>query len=277
MALNFPSNPLNGDTYMSNGTIWQYDGVAWNIAPSSSAVFPNTFGSISVSGIGNIIASSSADTLAIVPGNNISLSTDDQTNTLTISSSDTFSFNVAADDSTQRIISSNETIKFVGGAGIDTSSDAEGNITITSTASSASFGGLADADTANLSIDQIYEQAIVRFTLDNVGTTAYTFAPHYSSNNPNVYVISGTTVAFNLDAIPSLPFEIQDPTGSAISAGLVHVASNGTISLGANAQGKSSGTLYWRIAENISGTYRYECQLYPAMFGTITIKRLSLI
>jgi hypothetical protein len=43
---------------------------------------------------------------------------------------DTFSFNVAADDSTQRVISNNELIKFTGAGGITTSSDAEGNITI---------------------------------------------------------------------------------------------------------------------------------------------------
>jgi hypothetical protein len=42
-----------------------------------------------------------------------------------------FSFSVAADDSTQRVISNNELIKFTGAGGITTSSDAEGNITIT--------------------------------------------------------------------------------------------------------------------------------------------------
>lgn len=43
----------------------------------------------------------------------------------------TYSFNVAADDSTVREISSEETIKFIGASGITTSSDTEGNITIT--------------------------------------------------------------------------------------------------------------------------------------------------
>ena len=41
-----------------------------------------------------------------------------------------FSFSVAADDSTQRLISNNELIKFIGAGGITTASDAEGNITI---------------------------------------------------------------------------------------------------------------------------------------------------
>ena len=43
----------------------------------------------------------------------------------------TFDFNVAADDSTQRTVSSGETIKFIGAGTVTTSSDAEGNITIT--------------------------------------------------------------------------------------------------------------------------------------------------
>lgn len=279
MALNFPTNPANGDTYTSNGTTWQYDGVAWNIAPSSSAAFPNAFGTVSVPGIGNISSNLSRDTLNIVPGENINLAVNDQTNSLTISSiiPDLYSFAIAADDSTQRSVFLGETIKIIGGPGIDTSSDNEGNITITSTASTSSFNGLSDVDLVNLSIDQIYSQCAIKFKLDNVGTSAYTFAPHYSANNPNIYVISGTTIGFDLNAIPSLPFELQDATGTAITANITHVATNGTISTGANAQGRSSGTLYWTIPENLSGTYRYECQLYPAMFGTITIKRLSLI
>jgi hypothetical protein len=43
----------------------------------------------------------------------------------------TYQFSVAADDSTQRVISTDEVIKFVGAGGITTASDAEGNITIT--------------------------------------------------------------------------------------------------------------------------------------------------
>jgi len=51
----------------------------------------------------------------------------------------TYSFNVAADDSTLRTISSDETVKFTGAGGITTASDAEGNITITG----PSLAGLA--------------------------------------------------------------------------------------------------------------------------------------
>jgi hypothetical protein len=48
-----------------------------------------------------------------------------------VSNADTFSFSVAADDSTLQTISNNESIKFIGSGTVTTSSDAEGNITIT--------------------------------------------------------------------------------------------------------------------------------------------------
>ena len=50
----------------------------------------------------------------------------------------TYQFSVAADDSTQRVISTDEVIKFIGAGGITTSSDAEGNITITGAGGSVS-------------------------------------------------------------------------------------------------------------------------------------------
>jgi len=52
-----------------------------------------------------------------------------------------FSFNIAGDDSTQRIISLDETVKFIGAGGISTASDAEGNITITATSAPTITGG----------------------------------------------------------------------------------------------------------------------------------------
>ena len=54
-----------------------------------------------------------------------------------------FSLNVAADDSTQRSISSGNLIKFIGAGGVTTSSDADGNITITggATTGSVTFAG----------------------------------------------------------------------------------------------------------------------------------------
>ncbi len=45
----------------------------------------------------------------------------------------TYSWYIAADDSTQRLVSSDNVIKIIGGTGISTTSDSDGNITITAT------------------------------------------------------------------------------------------------------------------------------------------------
>ena len=188
--------------------------------------------------------------------------------------SSAFNLIVTGDDSTQRIIQSGEILQIEGGDGITTSSDAEGKITITASAT-GTFIDLTESTTANLTIDKIYEPAIAMLRVDNVGTSAYTFLSHYSGSNPTIYAISGTTIAFDLDNIPGHPFEIQDNTLTALTSNLVHVSSNGTVSTNSAAQGKSSGTLYWRIPEGSPGTYVYQCQNHPSMFGSITVKDLS--
>ena len=119
--------------------------------------------------------------------------------------------------------------------------------------------------------------AIAMLTVNNTGTSAYTFNSHYTGNNPTVYGLAGTTLAFDLTNATGHPFEIQDPTSNPYNTGLVHVDTDGTVTTGSNAQGKSSGVLYWQIPESISGTYRYQCQSHIAMVGGISIKRLSVI
>ena len=56
----------------------------------------------------------------------------------------TYSFNVAADDSSLKTINTNETVKFIGAGGITTASDAEGNITITGTTTAISWGDITN-------------------------------------------------------------------------------------------------------------------------------------
>lgn len=281
MALNFPSNPTLNQEYTSGNTTWKWNGIAWNVSMTSTQNQNNSYGIVSVNGQSSLVANSPSDVLNIIAGDNIILTTDPSTDTVTISSQvgeggSTVVFRVAADDSTVRDVNIGETIQFIAGAGVDISSDVEGNITISSSAAAGTFQALSDANTANLTIDKIYEPAIVMLRVDNTGTSAYTFS-HYSGNNPTIYALAGTTIAFDLDAIPGHPFEIQDALGNPYNTGLVHVTSDGTVSTGASAQGKSNGTLYWRVPEGISGGYRYQCQSHAPMVGAITVKRLSVI
>ena len=96
----------------------------------------------------------------------------------------------------------------------------------------------------------------------------------YSGDNPAIYAISGTTIAFSLQQSASHPFLLQTNTGSwanITTANLIHVSTSGVVSTGSSAQGQTSGTLYWKIPISVSGTFRYICQAHSSMVGVITV------
>ena len=143
----------------------------------------------------------------------------------------------------------------------------------------ATFSGTTDATTASLTIDEIAYSAITRLEVTASGTSAYLFT-QYTGNNPTVYAISGTTIAFNIQSGGAHPFQIRTavaPGGAAYDTGLLHVATDGSLTTGSNAQGKTSGTLYWRIPVGTTGNYAYQCTNHTAMQGVITIKDIAAI
>lgn len=234
----------------------------------------NSFATISVPGQNNIIAESSTDILNIIPGNDIEIITTGKN--IIINSRADFTISVAADDSTIRSVSAGESIKFIGSGSVTTSSDAEGNITITGATAATNFSSLTDVATATMTVDQIYLPCITMLYVTNNATTAYRFDQYGTSNNPTVYAISGTTIAFEL-AATGHPFLIQTPAGENYNTGLIHVATNGTVSTEAAAQGKDSGVLYWKIPIGTTGNYRYQCGSHVAMVGNISIKNFVSI
>jgi hypothetical protein len=149
------------------------------------------------------------------------------------------------------------------------------------TGASGTFSGTTDATAASLTIDEVAYSAIARLTVTPNGTSAYLFDSHYSGDNPTIFALGGATIAFNLVGLGSHPFQIQEDTGSGftnIVSGLVHVGTDGTISLDADAQAKTSGTLYWNVPVTAaSNGYRYICSVHSVMTGTITHKSLSAI
>ena len=96
-----------------------------------------------------------------------------------------------------------------------------------------------------------------------------------NTEDPTIYAISGTTIAFKINSGSNHPFQIETSGGSAYNNGLVHVALDGTVSTGSSAQGKVSGTLYWKVPSNISGNYAYQCTVHSSMRGTIVVKAIS--
>lgn len=136
----------------------------------------------------------------------------------------------------------------------------------------STLSGLTEVALADLDVHDIaYPAAAVHVMTPN-NTSAYRSDYYGTTDNPTMYVNAGETIAFDLtDVTGSHPFQIQTTGGSAYNTGLIHIAPDGTKTLGSNAQGKTSGVLYWKVPGSISGDYEYICTSHSAMKGTITI------
>ena len=228
------------------------------------------------------MADSATDTLTLVAGTGITITTDASTDTITITNSgaaqNTFSTVAVTGQSNVVADSSTDTLTIAAGTGISITTDAgTDTVTITSTVATGAtaFTGLSDA--GSLTVDRFYLPAITMLDVTANGVSAYRFDQYGTTDDPTIYAINATTIAFNLAGASSHPFLIQDNTGTNYNIGLVHVTTSGVVTTGAAAQGKSSGTLYWKIPDSISGNYRYQCQSHAGMVGTITIKNFGSI
>lgn len=266
----------------SNITVTRTDANTITIA-STGISGGNSFETISVAGQNNVVAESSTDTLTLAAGTGISITTDETTDTITITNSspavsqNVFSTIAVSGQTSVVADSSTDTLTFAAGTGISITTNAETDtITLTNTVTAiTNFSALTDASTSSLTVDKFYLPAITALNVTNSGAIAYLF-DQYSGNNPQIYAINGTTIAFRLN-VTGHPFLIQDNTGNNYSIGLVHVSADGTVVTGASAQGQTSGTLYWKVPTSISGNYRYQCSIHGAMVGTITIKAIASI
>jgi len=163
------------------------------------------------------------------------------------------------------------------GTGISITTNAgTDTINISSTLAAATFATLTDSIAAGLTVDKFYLPAITVLSVTNSGASAYRFDQYGTTNNPTVYAINATTIAFNLN-VSGHPFLIQNGAGTNYNTGLFHVSTTGVVSTGASAQGQTSGTLYWKIPDSISGGYRYQCSAHVAMVGSISIKTFASI
>lgn len=119
-------------------------------------------------------------------------------------------------------------------------------------------------DVANAAYNQAntsYLPSVTRLDVTNSGASAYRFDQYGSAvDDPTLYVRAGETIAFNLNNAGH-PFAIRVSDGGAnYDTGLTHVATDGTVSTGSSAQGKVSGTLYWKVPSTLGGnTYVYQC------------------
>ena len=116
-------------------------------------------------------------------------------------------------------------------------------------------------------------EGITQLSVTNSGASAYLF-DQYSGNNPSIYVGAGETLSFNLN-VSGHPFVIRESSGGAnTSAGLTHISTTGVVTTGADAQGKISGVLFWKVPFSLVGsTYVYQCTIHGGMVGNIVIQQ----
>jgi len=250
---------------------------------ATTASTSTSFNTISVAGQVDVVAESVNDRLTFAAGTGITITTNTNNDTVTITNSGTISSTFAniavAGQTTVVADSGNDTLTIAAGSGITVTTDATTDtITIVNSKPAIeNLSGLTDISSASLTVDKIYLPAMTMLNVTNNSASAYRFDQYGSSNNPTIFVISGTTVAFNLQA-SGHPFLLQDNTLTNISTGLVHVSTTGVVSTGSSAQGKDSGTLYWKIPASLGGVnYAYQCSLHGVMVGTITIKGIASI
>jgi plastocyanin len=245
------------------------------------------FQTIAVDGQTSVVADSATDTLTLVAGTGVAITTNASTDTITVTNSSpnipqnvfsTVNFNgtdYVADTTT-------DTLRIDAGRFISMTHDAANDTVSVGVATDMNWADLSSIGAwiylgDGMTIDKVAFQAITRLHVTNIGQIYYFDTDgQYTGANPTIYAISGTTIAFNLN-VNGHPFLIQNSGGTNYSTGLVHVFYNGVVSTGAAAQGKIFGTLYWKIPANISGTYRYQCSAHALMQGNIVIKDIAAI
>ena len=142
-------------------------------------------------------------------------------------------------------------------------------------ASTTRFESAAESGTAAAR----YEDATLRLSVTPNGSSSYRFTSHYgTTDNPSLYTRQGQTIGFDLAGLSGAhPFALQTSSGAyvsgnRISTGLTHVATDGTVTTGLNAQAKTSGVLYYEVPSDGITVY-YVCTAHSAMNGTLFVKQ----
>jgi hypothetical protein len=147
---------------------------------------------------------------------------------------------------------------------------------VANSASSYANGAFTSANASSNLALSFSSTTILEVT--NSGSAYYIFSQYDSLQNPNVSTFSATTLGFKLN-VSGHPFHIRLGDNTAdYNTGLVHVDTTGTLSYGSSAQGKVSGTLFWRIPHNAVGNYKYRCvNNTSVMIGDINVANTAAV
>jgi hypothetical protein len=270
-----------GTTGTRDATTFLRGDNTWATVSGGSGTASDSFATIAVAGQSSVVADSSTDTLTIVAGVGIAITTNAGTDSITItnsvSASNAFETIAVSGQSSVVAESSTDTLTLSAGTGISITTNADTDtVTITNTVSAGATAFTGLSDSAGLTVDKFYLPAITMLAVTNNSFSSYRFDQYGTADNPTIYAINGTTIAFNLNA-SGHPFLIQNGAGVNYNTGLIHVSTGGAVTTGSSAQGKDSGTLYWKIPTDISGGYRYQCSSHAPMVGSILVKAFSTL
>ena len=249
---------------------------------------------------GTTTANSTTDTLTVAGGSNITTQVSGDTVTINYTgdpnsgeeNQNAFT-NVASDSGTAVADSKTDTLTIAGGTNITTA--VAGDTVTINYSGTNTLASLTDTDTSGAiagnvlvyngsswvdhgqTVDQMAYPAITTLTVTADSFNGYKFDQYGNTEDPTIYCLAGATIAFKLSGLGSHPFLIQTSGGVNYDNGLLHVETTGAESTGSSAQGKTSGTLYWKVPANVSGNYQYRCSSHGAMQGTIVIKSMASI
>ena len=280
-----------GDTLTliaGTGIALSTDNSADSITVTNSAQATTAFSTIAVTGTNAIAADSATDTLTFNAGPNIQLASDVANDTITISASavtqETYKSIAVSGQNTLTADQSDDTVTFVEGSGI-TITTSSTNDTITFAAGAATFDPRSASARTFWVQTPVYDYVISNtyHAVDTIAVTGNNLGGG-TAVSPTIYLIGGHTYGFALDC-SSHGFVIKTSSGEGVTGntsnaydtGLRHIDTLGTWSYGSNAQGKTSGTLFWTVPQVISGNYIYQCTAHANMHGIMKVVDITTL
>jgi hypothetical protein len=110
--------------------------------------------------------------------------------------------------------------------------------------------------------------SINRMLVTSQSNSVFNFSG-YSGNNPVLYALSGTTISFDLTSA-GVTFNLLDSSNTALANNLAYISPLEVYYTAGDAQGQSTGVLYWQIPVEANGVYHYQSS-NTSMYGNINI------
>ena len=220
----------------SNVTITP-DSTSDTLTIAASSVTQDTYKNIAVSGQNSLTADQPGDTVTLVEGTGITITTN----------------------------STNDTVTFAAAEAAYESRRAAARTFFVQTPvydyviSNTYFA----VDTIAVTGNDLGGSAAISPTIYVIGGHTYAFALDCSGHGFVIKTAAGEGVTGNIT--------------NAYNTGLRHLSTSNVWSYGASAQGKIDGTLFWTVPQVISGNYIYQCTAHANMHGIIVVKDVTAL